>query len=173
MSFWPAPGPCWIHGTATVIVSRVTPCQVAPPLSLPPQNATQGGDCGSSVCRGGSPTHRRTRAPGGSARLGTAGGLTDARGDADGRAAVRSPTSPPSPEPKSLVCSFGASLICSRGCGANSAMAGGDGLAGVSARTDRIANMATADAAYTVPGPLPARRPCPSATVVLPGQIVM
>src|SRR5688500_16697729 len=114
-----------------VMASFVTPCQVAPPLSLPSQNATPGGDRWASVCRGGSPTQRRTRAPGGSAwAVGAADALADGPADGVGLAATPSPTSPPSPEPKSLDCSAGASLICSRGCGANSAMAGGAGLAG-------------------------------------------
>src|SRR3954468_5778482 len=68
-------------GIATVIVVDVTPNDVAPPLLVfGSQNATHGGDCGSSTCRGGSPTHLLTRAPGGTfktAGVGDAEGVDD------------------------------------------------------------------------------------------------
>src|SRR5437763_753180 len=43
------------------ISESVTPREVCPPLS-PSQYGTHGGDCGSSIWRGGSPMQRRTRA---------------------------------------------------------------------------------------------------------------
>src|SRR5688572_9611204 len=49
------PPPLWYSTTRTS--SPVTPRHVAPPLS-PSKKATQGGDRGSSVCRGGVPTQR-------------------------------------------------------------------------------------------------------------------
>src|SRR5687768_14785139 len=54
-------GPKLLVGQTTVIEVAVTPRNVAPPLS-PFQYGTQGGDWGSSICRGGDPKHCRTRA---------------------------------------------------------------------------------------------------------------
>src|SRR3954451_24465706 len=114
---------------ATRISSLVTPRHVAPPLS-PFQYGTQGGDCGSSIWRGGAPMHRRTRATstGGFASDGaTLEVVVVAAGPAPPPPPSPAPPEPPPPEPNWLDCSVGACLICSVACGANSAMEGGGG----------------------------------------------
>src|SRR5688572_3842527 len=93
--------------------SRVTPCAVAPPLS-PSQYATHGGECGSSIWRGGSPTQRWAR---GTTVVGGGSVVVDAT-------PPPSPPPPPPPSPNWLACSDGASVICSLACGLISAMAG-------------------------------------------------
>src|SRR5688500_746889 len=100
-------------GTNSVTWSRVTPFAVAPPLS-PDQYGTQGGDCGSSICLGGSPTQRRTRATSTACRAIssalTCSSSAEVSLDAPPGVAARSPVE---------------SVICSTACGANSAMVGG------------------------------------------------
>lgn len=51
-----------VSGTATAISVPVTPVAVTPPLSPSKIVAWHGGDMGSSIWRGGSPTHERDRA---------------------------------------------------------------------------------------------------------------
>src|SRR5687767_10655267 len=101
--------------------SRVTPLLVAPPFS-PDQYGTHGGDCGSSICRGGSPTHLRTRGTSITcwSLAGSSGGMPPAP---QACPAAHSPE----PCPELLDCSAGASVIWSTACGANSAMLGGGG----------------------------------------------
>src|SRR4051812_30046339 len=103
----------------TLMVSRVTPFHVAPPLS-PSQYGTHGGDCGSSICRGGLPTHLRCRGT-------TVVGVAAAASGAVVVVVPISPStpSPPAPLPKRDDCSVGASWIALLACGLISAMAGG------------------------------------------------
>src|SRR5438874_1662160 len=91
-----------------------------------------GGDCGSSVCRGGLPTHRRTR---GRSMMGSVV-VVVAPAAATGAAVVEvvvvgTSPSAPAPLPMLLVCSSGACLICWVAWGAYSAMAGGPDRAAV------------------------------------------
>src|SRR5687768_4698352 len=102
----------------------------------------QGGDCGSSICRGGLPTQRFSV---GGAVVGGSGDPSGPRATvvvepprptpspapgAQGAPGGQSPS--PVPAPNSLACSFGCSLICSAACGENSAIAGGGGCRVVS-----------------------------------------
>src|SRR5579872_5440720 len=106
----------------TLIVSFVTPCHVEPPLS-PCQNAMHGGDWGSSVWRGGSPTHCSVT------------GRTVVGGAANRDVLLGGPLvvvvppgnspAPPAPEPNRLVWCEGAWVICLFACGLISAIAGG------------------------------------------------
>src|SRR5947208_16573747 len=96
----------------TRISSRVTPRDVAPPLS-PDQNGTQGGDCGSSIWRGGSPTHLRTR-----------GTMMGAFAAGTGVGVAAEPAPAPPLRPLLDDWSVGASVMFSTDCGANSAMVG-------------------------------------------------
>src|SRR2546426_12447675 len=101
------------YGHTTVTWSRVTPFDVAPPLS-PDQYGTQGGDCGSSICLGGSPTHLRTR----ETSIGV-GAPPPPGPAAHGPLPMQSPV--PGPVPLELDWSDGASVMLSTACGANSA----------------------------------------------------
>src|SRR4051812_29507578 len=110
-----------------LISSRDTPKEVAPPLSFAgSQYGTHGGDCGSSVCRGGLPTQRlmlfRSGPP--LSPPGPAGCVTAVVVVVGDSPEPPTPLPPASPDPEFDACSFGASLICSTACGAISAMAG-------------------------------------------------
>jgi hypothetical protein len=64
---------------------------------------------------------------------------------------VADPPAPPSPVPKSLVCSSGASLIGSRDAGANSATGGGAGGRAVRLTAATTASSSAASAVETKP----------------------
>src|SRR4051794_30656221 len=115
-----------LRGTATRISSPVTPRVVAPPLD-PSKYGTHGGDCGSSVWRGGSPKQRRRRARStvgwpGTVVVGPAGVVVVV---VVGPPLAPDCSAPPGPWPFALACSDGAFWICWLACGANSAIAGG------------------------------------------------
>src|SRR4051812_41081887 len=97
------------------MLSRVTPFDVAPPLS-PFQYAMQGGDWGSSIWRsGGGPTQLFTWFSG-TLGVGLGLGLGDADGLADGDGCPAASATP---------CPGGACLITCCALGANSAAVGG------------------------------------------------
>src|SRR5688500_18401745 len=115
--FASAPAPNGAYGTDSRISSRVTPCHVAPPLS-PDQYGTHGGDCGSSICRGGSPTHRRTRAT----------SIDSCEAAVDGSVLLQLPWASQSPArsvPPDRPGPAWGCVICSTAWGANSAIVGG------------------------------------------------
>src|SRR5881227_1502164 len=94
----------------------VTPNAVAPPLlCFGSQNGTHGVDCGSSIWRGGTPTHLFTRAPGGTC---STGGVGVAVGDGEAASDVEAP--PPRPLPSCELCAGGAFWMVCETCGANS-----------------------------------------------------
>src|SRR5690348_15369225 len=103
----------------------------------------QGGDCGSSIWRGGSPTQWLKTAFAGS----PAGGV----GVGDGWAV---PVAPFWPLPNFDVCSEGACLIC-WAWGANSAIAGGGCPVARRARDITRRRTTTAPIALTIPGTRP------------------
>src|SRR5581483_283064 len=145
-----------------VMVSLVTPGDVAPPLPLDSsQNATHGGDCGSSICRGGLPTQRFTLAgPGVGTVVGGAVVVVASAPPAPvplpspaPHAAPGGQSPAPVPDPNWLACSFGESLICSTAWGANSAMAGGGGWRMVRVTATRRAAMPRVSPSCSRAGP--------------------
>src|SRR5688572_3488945 len=99
------------------ISSRVTPSAVAPPLS-PDQEGTQGGDWGSSICRGGSPTHCRARAT----SIDSCEAVVDRPSSLHSDSPLQTPARCAPADRSSPACGC---LICSTACGANSAIVGG------------------------------------------------
>src|SRR5687768_13127919 len=129
---------------ATVIESRVTPFAVAPPLS-PDQNGTHGGDCGSSICRGGSPTHRRTRAT----SIDSREVVVDGASVSQLPCVSQTPALSVRPDPVSPAWGC---MICSTAWGANSAMVGGGVCREVNATTPMRTTSTALSTTYTKPG---------------------
>src|SRR5438309_2210680 len=104
----------------------------------------QGGDCGSSICRGGLPTQSRT-AGWSMAWVGDGLGLVRRDGVAEGVGVL-----------EGLPCApswSGAVFTWLSAAGANSATAGGEDWLASSATTPRVKVAATAIAVNTTPGP--------------------